>query len=159
MVRDQERTLVILKPDAVQRHLVGSIIQRFEQKGLQLVAMKMMFMNTEVLDQHYEHHRDKPFFQGLVEFMSSSPCVMMVWQGLDVVSTVRQLCGITKSREAAMGSIRGDFGMSQQMNLIHASDSNESAQKEIDVFFRDPREICDWQRSIESLVYSDDERN
>jgi nucleoside-diphosphate kinase len=110
MPQNLERTLVILKPDAVQRQLVGSIIQRFEQKGLKLVAMKMMFLNPELLDKHYEHHKDKPFFGELTRFMSSSPCVVMVWQGLEVISTVRKLCGITKSREAEMGSIRGDFG-------------------------------------------------
>lgn len=152
-----ERTLVILKPDAIQRALVGSIISRFEQKGLKLVAMKMMFLDTEILDKHYEHHKGKPFFKDLKKFMSSSPCVVMVWQGLETIAAVRKLAGITKSREAEMGSIRGDFGMSMQLNLIHASDSVESAKKEIKTFFSDERELHDWDRHIASLVYSDDE--
>jgi len=158
MTEHMERTLVILKPDALQRGLVGSIIQRFEVKGLKLVAMRMRALNPDILDQHYAHHVGKPFFPGLKMYMSSAPCIAMIWQGLDAVDTVRKLCGITKARDAEAGSIRGDFAMSQQMNLVHASDSVESSKKEIGLFFSDKEEIVDWQWDMSHLLYSDDER-
>jgi nucleoside-diphosphate kinase len=158
MPKGFERTLVIVKPDALQRGLVGEIIQRFEHKGLKLVAIKMIVLDTNILDRHYEHHVGKPFYPNLVKFMSSAPCVVMIWQGLESVATVRRLCGITKSREAEMGSIRGDFGMSQQMNLIHASDSPETAIKEVARFFPDSGEIFDWQRTLADFLYGEDEK-
>ncbi len=152
-----EQTLVIVKPDALQRALVGSIIQRFEQKGLKLVAVKMMSLDTAILDRHYEHHVGKAFYAGLVQFMSSAPCIVMIWQGVEAIATVRKLCGITKSREAEMGSIRGDFAMSQQMNLIHSSDSIASATREMGIFFPSESEIFNWKSHIEESVYADDE--
>ncbi len=158
MTEHMERTLVILKPDALQRGLVGSIVGRFEQKGLKLVAMRMQALNPDILEQHYAHHVGKPFFPGLKLYMSSAPCILMIWQGLDAVDTVRKLCGITKARAAEAGSIRGDFAMSQQMNLVHASDSVESAKKEVGLFFADKEEIVDWQWDMSNMLYSDDER-
>ncbi len=153
-----ERTLVILKPDSLQRGLVGQIIQRFEQKGLKLVALKMKALNQAVLEKHYSHHVDKPFFKGLQLYMSSAPCIIMIWQGLDAVDAVRKLCGITKARAAEAGSIRGDFGMSYQQNLVHASDSPASAKKEVSLFFPDEAEILNWKWDLSHLLYSDEER-
>jgi nucleoside-diphosphate kinase len=158
MPQAHEQTLVIVKPDALQRGLVGEIIQRFEHKGLKLIAIKMMVLDTKLLDHHYQHHVGKPFYPNLVKFMSSTPCVVMIWQGLEAVSTVRRLCGITKSREAEMGSIRGDFGMSQQMNLIHASDTSQTARTEIARFFSDRSEIFDWERTLAEFLYGEDEK-
>ena len=157
MSEGMERTLVILKPDSIQRGLVGTIIQRFEQKGLKLVAVKMMNLNTDILDKHYAHHKGKNFFAGLKAYMGSAPCIVMVWQGLEAVLAVRELCGITKARAAEAGSIRGDFAMSYQQNLVHASDAADTAKKEINLFFPDDREIFDWKWMIETLLYSEEE--
>ena len=156
MPKGKERTLVILKPDALQRGLVGRIVARFEQKGLKLVGIKMSQLEDSMLNTHYSHHMGKPFFEGLKSFMLSTPCIIMIWQGLDAVETVRRLAGVTKAREAEAGSIRGDFAMSQQQNLVHASDSIVNANKEINLFFSDG-EIYDWTRHIAPLLYSDDE--
>ena len=157
MGQGMQRTLIILKPDALQRGLVGSIIQRFEQKGLKLVAIRMRKLDTEILDRHYEHHKGKPFLEGLKSYMGSAPCLIMIWQGLDAVETVRKLCGITKAREAEAGSIRGDFAMSQQQNLVHASDSPETALKEMDIFFPKEEGVHDWKRHMSELIYSEEE--
>lgn len=152
-----EQTLVILKPDAVRRGLVGEIMARFERKGLRIAAMKMAQLEEEILHQHYAHHRQKPFFSGLVAFMRSAPVVLMVLEGRDAVSVVRDLCGPTNCRQAPPGTIRGDYGMSQQMNLIHASDSPETAQAEIKRFFL-PQEIHCYRRADEEVLYAADER-
>ncbi|HEX3000160.1 MAG TPA: nucleoside-diphosphate kinase [Armatimonadota bacterium] len=152
-----ERTLVILKPDAVQRGILGQIISRLERKGLQIAAMKMAQLSDALLEEHYRHHINKPFFGGLKQFMKSSPVVLMVVEGLDAVSVVRDLCGPTNCRKAPAGTIRGDFGMSQQSNLIHASDSVEAAQAEVARFFR-PEEIHDYDRIDKQVVYAADER-
>lgn len=151
-----EKTLVILKPDALQRGLIGKIMERFEQKGLKLVGLKMAELSNDTLDQHYAHHHGKPFFEGLKSFMQSAPAVLMVWEGVGVISAVRLLCGTTKSREAEAGSIRGDFGMSMQRNLIHASDSLSNAEKEIGLFFSEI-EIYEWSRQLTPSLYSQDE--
>jgi nucleoside-diphosphate kinase len=158
MSQGQECTLVIVKPDGVQRGLIGEIIQRFEHKGLKLIGLKMEIIDDLILDNHYAHHKDKPFFAGLKEFMRSAPSVLMVWEGLEAVDAVRKLAGTTKSRAAEAGSIRGDLGMSYQQNLIHASDSPENAKAEIERFFPGGKGIIDWTRLIAPLVYSDDER-
>src|SRR3989338_2482553 len=131
-----ERTLIILKPDALQRSLVGEIIGRFERKGLKIVGMKMMELDDLKLDEHYEHHKDKPFFGNLKRFMKSSPVLLMVLEGAEVVKAVRIIVGSTKPIEADSGTIRGDLAMTN-WNLVHASDSLEMAEKEIKRFFED----------------------
>jgi len=154
----KERTLVLIKPDAVQRGLVGEIATRFEKKGLKLVGMKMMSLDEAVLREHYAHIADKPFFPGVSKFMQSSPVVAMCWEGLDVVETVRRITGITKAREAEAGSIRGDFAMSVSCNVIHASDSLENAMAEVKRFFN-PDQIFDYDKSEFVHVYGEDERS
>ncbi len=152
-----EKTLVILKPDAVRRGLLGEIAARLERKGLQIAAMKMVRLSEEILREHYSHHVNKPFFPGLAAFMSSSPVVLMAVEGVDAVAVVRELCGPTNCRKAPAGTIRGDLGNSQQCNLIHASDSVETAQAEVARFFR-AEEIHDYRRIDTEVVYAPDER-
>jgi nucleoside-diphosphate kinase len=130
-----ERTLVLLKPDAVQRGLLGEIITRFERKGLKLVGMKMMKLEDALLDEHYSHLNHLPFFGEIKKFMMLGPVIATCWVGVDCIETVRRLCGVTNAREAAPGTIRGDFGMSIQANLVHASDSVETAANEVPRFF------------------------
>lgn len=151
-----EKTVVLVKPDGVQRGLVGQIISRFERKGLRLCAVKMVALNDPVLEQWYVHHKDKPFFKDLKDFMKSSPVVAMVWEGLEAVEAVRKVVGITKARGAEAGTIRGDFGMSGSHNLIHASDSVENAAKELKLIFKD-EEIFDYQKSEYLNVYTTEE--
>jgi len=151
-----ERTLVLIKPDAVQRALIGKIINRFEAKGLKLAGIKLMRLPDALLNEHYSHHADKPYFAGIRRFMQSSPVVAICLEGLDSVETVRRLCGITKSREAAAGTIRGDWAMSIQANLVHASDSVETAAQEVPRFF-DPSELFEYESAITSCIYSEDE--
>jgi nucleoside-diphosphate kinase len=153
----KERTLVLVKPDAIQRGLMGQIVQRFEQKGLKIVGCKMMTLDEAVLREHYAHIADKPFFGGLARFMQSTPVIAMCWEGLEVVDAVRKLTGITKAREAEAGSIRGDFAMSQACNVIHASDSPENAELEVARFFKDD-EIHTYDKSEYMHVYAEDER-
>jgi nucleoside-diphosphate kinase len=152
-----ERTLVLIKPDALQRDLVGEIIKRFESKGLKLVGMKMMQLTDDLLDEHYSHLRSLKFFPEIKAFMSSAPVVACCWEGVDVVATVRLLCGITKAREAACGSIRGEFAMSIQANLVHASDSLETAEVEIKRFFR-PEELFTYKDALNPFIYSSSEQ-
>lgn len=132
-----ERTLVLLKPDAVQRGLLGEIIARFERKGLKLAGMKMMQLDDALLDEHYSHLTHLPFFGEIKDFMMRAPVIATCWEGVDCVQTVRNMCGVTLAREAAPGTIRGDFGMSIQANLVHASDSVETAALEVPRFFHD----------------------
>ena len=152
-----EKTVVLVKPDGVQRGLIGEIIHRFERKGLHLSALKMENLSDELLDEWYSHHRDKEFFQGLKDYMKSYPVVAMIWKGNDACATVRKMIGITKAREAETGTIRGDFAMSQQLNLIHASENTQASEKEIALLFRDS-EIFDWDKSDLHHVYASDER-
>ncbi|HSD98322.1 MAG TPA: nucleoside-diphosphate kinase [Patescibacteria group bacterium] len=151
-----EQTVVLVKPDGLQRGLIGEVIHRFERKGLHLVALKMMEITDSVLDEWYAHHKDKPFFPKLKEYMKSYPIIAMAWEGLDAASTVRTLIGITKARDAAPGTIRGDFGMSQQLNLIHASESSDAAAKEISLLFT-KEELFDWKKISSSSIYSEEE--
>lgn len=153
----KERTLILIKPDAIQRGLVGDITGRFEKKGLKLVGMKMMALDEAVLREHYAHIADKPFFPGVAKFMQSTPVVAMCWEGLEVVDAVRRITGITKAREAEAGSIRGDFAMSVSCNVIHASDTVENAEKEVKRFFN-PDEIHSYDKSEYLHVYGEDER-
>ena len=152
-----EKTLVIIKPDSIQRGLVGEITTRFERKGLKLIAMKMVRLDDEKLKEHYAHHTEKPFYSGLSRFMKSSPVIVQAWAGLEVVNAVRILAGITKAREADAGSIRGDLAMSQQCNVIHASDSVENAEIEVERFF-DKSEMMDYDKSEWMHVFAEDER-
>lgn len=151
-----EKTIVLIKPDGLQRGLVGEIMHRFERKGLKLVGIKMIRLTDEILDNWYIHHKDKAFFKDLKSFMEWTPVVAMVWQGLDAIAAVRKVVGITKAREAEAGSIRGDFGMSGSQNIIHASDSLESAEKELGLIFN-ADEIYDYNSTMDLLVYSKDE--
>jgi len=151
-----QRTLVLIKPDAVQRGLIGTIISRFENKGLKLVGMKLMSLGEQLLNEHYAHLADKPFFPGTRAFMRSTPVVAICLEGLDSVETVRRLCGITKSREAQPGTIRGDLAMSVQANLVHASDSEETARREVERFFNDG-ELFQYDSALTPTVYSSDE--
>ena len=151
-----QRTVVLLKPDALQRGLVGEIIHRFERKGLKLMALKMMTTSEALLDEEYAHHKDKPFFAGLKKFMASAPIVCMLLEGVDVISVVRKMAGATNSREAELGSIRGDFSMSTSANIIHVSDSEATAREEEKRFF-DKNEIFDWKSAVSPFLYGDDE--
>jgi nucleoside-diphosphate kinase len=153
----KEKTLVLVKPDAIQRGLIGEIVGRFEKKGLKLVGIKMMALDDEILTKHYSHLTDKPFFPSLRNFMKSSPVIAMAWEGLEVVNAVRLLCGITKARTAEAGSIRGDLAMSVSCNVVHASDTVENAQNEVKRFF-DEEELHNYNKSEYEHVYADDER-
>jgi nucleoside-diphosphate kinase len=152
-----ERTLIIVKPDAIQRGIAGEVLSRFEKKGFQFSAMKMVSLSPELLQEHYSHIKEKPFFPGIAKFMSSCPVMVVVVEGKDAVSVVRSMCGPTNAREAAPGTIRGDYSLSMQCNVIHASDSKETAEKEIARFFK-PEEIQSYDRKLEGITYSADEK-
>jgi nucleoside-diphosphate kinase len=149
-----ERTLVLLKPDAVQRGLVGRILGRFEEKGLKLVGLKMRTFPTDLLEQHYDVHRERPFFANLVKFMSSGPAVALCLEGKDAIAVVRRLVGKTNSREADPGTIRGDFGMSFSNNLVHASDGPDTAASELALWFSDSAELSDWEPADLGWTYN-----
>ena len=134
----------MLKPGILNRRLVGEVISRLEHKGLKLVGLKLMQITPEQAAKHYAEHQEKPFFNELTDYITSGPVVAMVWQGDDCVTLVRKLTGSTKPTEAAPGTIRGDFCMHTQCNVIHASDSEESAEREVNLFFK-PEEIVDWE--------------
>src|SRR5436189_1475293 len=151
-----ERTLVLIKPDAVQRGLIGRILARFEDKGLKVAGMKFLELSDALLNEHYSHLADKPFFPGTKRFMTLTPVVAICIEGLDAVETVRRLCGITKAREAAPGTIRGDWAMRVQAHLVHASDSIETAKQEVKRFFADS-ELFEYEISLTSMIYSEDE--
>jgi len=153
----KEKTLVLVKPDGIQRGLIGEVVTRFEKKGLKLAGIKMMSLDEALLREHYAHIADKPFFPGVSHFMRSSPVIAMCWEGLEVVQAVRLLCGITKSRSAEAGSIRGDFAMSVACNVVHASDSVDTASKEVPRFFK-ADELFDYKKSEYEHVYAEDER-
>lgn len=153
-----ERTLVLIKPDAIQRGLIGEIFKRFEQKGLKVVGVKMMTLDEAVLREHYAHLVEKPFFPGISQFMQKSPVIAICLEGLEVIAAVRKITGITKAREAEAGSIRGDFAMSLTCNVIHASDSVETAMKEVPRFFKDD-EIFTYLKSEYENVYLEEELN
>ena len=140
-----ERTLVLLKPDTVQRGLMGRILGRFEDKGLQVVGMKLRQFPKALLEKHYSDHAGKPFYNGLVSYMGSGPVVALALEGVDAIEVTRGLMGKTNARQAAPGTIRGDFGMSFSNNLVHGSDSAESAAKELGLFFADQGDLIDWK--------------
>jgi nucleoside-diphosphate kinase len=147
-----ETTLIILKPDAVQRGLVGRILARFEDKGLQIVGCKMMQISRPLAETHYEAHRGKPFYEGLVRFMTSSPVLVLALRGNGAIAICRAMMGATFGSKAAPGTIRGDFGVSNSFNLIHGSDGPEAAERELRLFFK-PDEVLHWNRQIEPWVY------
>lgn len=147
-----ERTLIILKPDAVQRGLIGEIITRFERKGLQVVAAKFMKISPQLAATHYEPHQGKPFYTGLVRFMTASPVLAIVLEGKEVITIARKMMGKTFGAQAESGTIRGDYGVSNSFNLIHGSDSPESAAREIGLFFKND-EIVPWQPLVQPWVY------
>jgi len=140
MSQSFERTLILIKPDAVQRRLAGRILARFEQKGLTIVALKMMQVSEELARRHYAAHEGKEFYEPLVRFITASPIIACVLEGVDAIATARRMMGATFGRDAAPGTIRGDFGMSRRYNLVHGSDSPESAEFEIGLYFS-PDEI------------------
>ncbi len=152
-----ERTLVLIKPDAIQRDLVGELIQRFERKSLKLVGIKMMALSDDLLDEHYSHLVGRDFFAEIKTFMRSTPIIACCWEGVDCVNTVRAMCGITKAREAAPGTIRGDLAMSVQANLVHASDSLETAEVEVARFFN-ANELFAYEDVLNPFVYSSREK-
>ncbi len=152
-----ETTLVILKPSAIQRGLAGNVITRFEQKGLVIAGMKMMQLDEKILREHYAHLVDRPFFPLILGSMMATPVVVMAVRGLDAIEVVRSLTGATNGRKAAPGTIRGDFSMSGQENIVHASDSAESAKIELERFFK-PGEIFDYMPPTLPALYSADEQ-
>lgn len=147
-----ETTLIILKPDAVQRGLCGRVISRFEDKGLQVVGLKLMRISNQLAATHYEAHATKPFYPGLVRFMTSSPVVVLAVRGIGAITIARNMMGATFGSKAAPGTIRGDFGVSNSFNLIHGSDSPEAAERELKLFFA-PGEVLDWPRASDTWIY------
>ena len=147
-----ERTFIMIKPDGVQRNLVGEIVSRFETKGFTLVGMKLVQVSRELAEQHYGVHKERPFFGSLVDFIISAPVVAMVWEGDGVVASARKLIGATNPLTAEPGTIRGDYGVSIGRNLIHGSDAIETAQSEIALWFKE-EELVNWQPNITPWVY------
>jgi len=152
MAADKERTFIMVKPDGVQRGLVGDIVKRFEQKGFKLVAMKFMWAKEDHLKKHYEDLAARPFFAGLVKYMASGPVVPMVWEGLNVVKTGRQMLGETDPAKSLPGTIRGDYCIQVGRNIIHGSDSVESAKHEINLWFK-PEELVAWKQVEDPWLY------
>ncbi len=151
-----EKTLVLLKPSCVQRHLIGEVLHRFERRGLRIAGLKMMQLSDEILREHYAHLVDKPFFPSLAASMQASPVVALAIEGVDAVQVVRTMTGVTNGRLAAPGTIRGDYSMSNQQNIVHASDSVENAAIELRRFFL-PEEIFDYESGARAFIYGDGE--
>ena len=147
-----ERTFIMIKPDGVQRNLVGEVIRRFETKGFKLVGLKLLSVSKELAEKHYDVHKERPFFVGLVEFITSSPVVAMVWEGDGVVASARNLIGATNPLTSAPGTIRGDLGVSVGRNLIHGSDAIDTAQYEIALWFT-PEELVSWEPTVSPWLY------
>lgn len=150
----KEKSLIIIKPDAVQRNLIGEIVSRIERKGLKIIGMKMMSISDTLLEEHYAHIKDKPFFPGIRDFMKSSPVVVMAVDGINTVSSLRLLVGPTKAWEANAGTIRGDFSLSTQSNIVHASDSIENGEIEVARFF-DSSELFSYQKIDTDFIYAE----
>ena len=147
-----EKTFLMVKPDGVQRQLIGDIVSRFERKGLQLVGAKLMTIPVELAEKHYEEHKGKPFYDKLVQFITSGPVFAMVWEGENVVELSRKMMGKTNPKDAEPGTIRGDYCMYVSKNIIHGSDSNESAEREISLFFNE-NELVNYNKGINSWIY------
>lgn len=155
MVRpNDEKSLIIIKPDAIQRNLIGEIVSRLEKKGLKIVGMKMMNVEDTVLEEHYAHIKDKPFFPGIRDFMKACPVVVLAVVGINAISAIRLLVGPTKAWEANAGTLRGDFSLSTQSNIVHASDSIESGEVEVKRFFTDD-EIFTYNKIDTDFVYAE----
>ena len=155
-MRPEERTFVAIKPDGVKRGIIGRIIERFEDKGFKIVAMKLLQVTPELAAKHYAEHEGKPFYKRLVHYITSGPIVAMVIEGYDAVESVRHIVGATSPIKADVGTIRADFAQIMEYNVVHASDSIESANREISIYFK-PEEIYDnWQSMLESLVYEEE---
>ncbi len=152
MAQEMERTLVLIKPDALQRGLAGEILSRLERRGLRIVALKMMRLDEALAQKHYAEHRDKPFFRELVRFITSAPLIACVVEGPHAVEVVRQTMGATDPKKAAPGTIRGDLGLDITHNLIHGSDSQETARREIAIFFRED-EILTYERDVDRWAF------
>ncbi len=146
-----EQTFVMIKPDGVQRNLVGEIVGRLEKKGLKLCALKMTQVSRDLAEEHYAEHREKPFFTELVDFITSGPAVAMIWQGQGAVQVVRRMMGSTNPQEAAAGTIRGDYALFMGNNVVHGSDSLESASREIALFFQ-PEEVISYTKTLDTWV-------
>lgn len=151
-----ERTLILLKPDCVERRLMGAILSRFEQKGFNVIALKMLRVTPELARRHYAEHVNKPFYPGLEAFITGAPVVALVLEGLEVIRVVRDMLGATSGLKAAAGTIRGDYSSSRQMNLVHASDGAEAAAREIGLYFQ-PTEICEYQPTLTPWLKAGDE--
>lgn len=151
-----QRSLVLLKPDCVERKLIGAMISRFEAKGLRVVAMKMLRITPELSKKHYAEHVSKPFYPGLEAFVTSAPVVAMAIEGLEAITVIRNLLGATSGLKAAPGTIRGDFSCSRQMNLVHASDGEQAAKRELELYF-DPADFCDYTPILTPVIQADDE--
>lgn len=147
-----ENTLVLVKPDGVQRGLIGEVISRLERRGLRLIAAKFMHVSQELAETHYAIHKGKPFYEPLIKYITSSPVMAMVWEGPNGVAAVRQTMGATRPTEAAPGSVRHDFGLEVGRNLTHASDSVENGEKEVALWF-EPDELVSWERAIDPWVF------
>jgi nucleoside-diphosphate kinase len=147
-----ERSLVLIKPDGVQRGLIGEIIHRFEQRGLKLVAAKFLLVPRSLAEAHYAVHKGKPFYEGLVDRITSSPVMALVWEGHQVVSAIRQSVGLTNPMNADPGTIRHDLGLTSEFNLVHASDSPENGQFEVSLWFK-PEEVVTWDRDNDRWTY------
>lgn len=147
-----EKTFLMVKPDGVQRNLIGEIVNRIERKGFQLVGAKLMQISNELASEHYGEHKERPFFGELVDFITSGPVFAMVWEGENVIKTAREMMGKTNPAEAAPGTIRGDFGVTVGKNVIHGSDSPESAEREINLFF-DQKELVSYTKQDQSWIY------
>jgi nucleoside-diphosphate kinase len=152
MENTMEKTLVLVKPDGVQRGLIGEVILRLERRGLKLIAAKLVQVNLELAETHYGIHKGKPFYEGLIKYITSAPVMAMVWEGPKAVAAVRQTMGATRPIEAAPGSIRHDFGLEVGRNITHASDSAENGLTEIELWFS-PEELVSWDRSTDDWVF------
>lgn len=147
-----EKTFIMVKPDGVQRNVIGNIVSRFEQKGFKLVGGKLMQISNDLAETHYGEHKERPFFGELVEFITSGPVFAMVWEGENVIKTARQMMGQTNPQEALPGTIRGDFGVTVGKNIIHGSDSPESAEREINLFFS-KNELVSYEKQQDTWIY------
>ena len=151
-----QRTLILLKPDCVQRRLMGHVLSRFENKGLNIIAMKMLRVTPELAAEHYAEHVEKPFYPGLAAFITGAPVVAMVIEGREAIRVVREMLGATSGLEASAGTIRGDLSSSRQMNLVHASDGPEAAEREINLYF-DADQICEYDPTLTPWLKASDE--
>jgi len=147
-----EKTFIMVKPDGVQRGLIGDIVLRFEKKGFQLKGAKLMQISEELAQEHYGEHKDKPFFGELVDFITSGPVFAMVWEGENVIATARKMMGATNPSESDVGTIRGDYGLTVGKNIIHGSDSEQSAKREIGLFFNE-NELIDYKKDADQWIY------